>query len=203
MPWVFYTGLILVYLAVSVCMAFFPSSGFHYTDVLSHGDRTGKYLALTFDDGPDPVNTPLILDILGKYNVRAAFFIIGKKISGNEEILKRIDEEQHVIGNHSWSHTYLWDFNSSGMMADDIERNILETQKTIDKRMRFFRPPYGVINPMVARAVRKSGVKVVAWSFRSFDTTSNDPDSLVVKTIDNTRPGDILLFHDTSGRRST
>ena len=196
-PWLIYPGLLLIYIGVSVSMAFFPVSGFHYRDVKSHGDRTEKSLTLTFDDGPDTETTPLILDILRKYNIKATFFIIGRKIAGNDGILKRMLAEGHVIGNHSWSHTNLWDFYSSGRMADDIEKNIRETERITGKTMKLFRPPYGVINPMVARAIRKTAVEVVTWSFRSFDTVAGDPSSLLAKTINKSRPGDIMLFHDS------
>jgi len=198
MPRVFYFGLITVYLAITVSMAFFSSSGFHYHEVFSHGDRGKPLLALTFDDGPDSETTPKVLRILRKYNVRAAFFIIGKKISGNEDLLRCIVDAGHLIGNHSWSHSVLWDFYPSGRLADDITRNINETEKITGLRMKLFRPPYGVINPMVAKAITNTKVKVVGWSFRSFDTTAGSPESLLSKTISKTRPGDILLFHDSS-----
>jgi len=197
MPWLFYLGLVSVYLGLSVGLAFFPSSGFHYNEVSSHGETDKKAITLTFDDGPDSENTPQILDILAKFRIKAAFFVIGKKIKGNEEILKKMANEGHIIGNHTWSHTYLWDFYSPGRMADEIERNIMETERITGKRMKFFRPPYGVINPMVAKAIRKTGVRVVAWSFRSFDTAATNPASLYDKTLCKTKPGDIMLFHDS------
>ena len=197
-PIVFYLGLVFVYLGISVGMAFFSSSGFHYSNVLSHGDRSKPLLALTFDDGPDPGSTPIVLDILKKHRIKAAFFIIGKKIAGNEALLQRISDEGHITGNHSWSHSFFWDFYSAGRMAEEIRQNILETKKITGKRMNLFRPPYGVINPMVAKAISKNGVKVVGWSFRSFDTASVSPESLLKKTTAGIRPGDILLFHDSS-----
>ena len=105
----------------------------------------------------------------------------------------------HIIGNHSWAHTNLWDFYSSKRMAADIEKNISETENLTGKKMKLFRPPFGVINPMVAKAIRKTRVKVITWSFRSFDTTSSDTAELLKKTVTKVKPGDILLFHDTSG----
>ena len=92
LSWSFYFFLISLYLGISVVMAFFPSSGFHYPDVITRGSRINERIALSFDDGPDAELTPLILDILEKHKVQAVFFIIGKKIRGNENILKRISE---------------------------------------------------------------------------------------------------------------
>ncbi len=196
MPFLVYSTLLIFYMGVSVIMAFFPASGFHYRDVSTHGNRERKTLTLTFDDGPDAETTTLILDILQKYKLSAAFFIIGEKIEGNEGIIKRMVSEGHIIGNHSWSHSYLWDFYPSVKMANEIERTIRETEKFTGKRMKLFRPPYGVINPLVAKALVKTGVKTVAWSFRSFDTAAMDPLALLAKTIIKTSPGDVMLFHD-------
>ena len=96
-PWFVYPGLLLLYLGFTVSMAFFPASGFHYSKVKTHGDRAGKFLTLTFDDGPDAVITPKVLDLLGKHNITAAFFIIGMKVNGNEGILKRMVDEGRVL----------------------------------------------------------------------------------------------------------
>jgi len=197
-PWLFYGPLLLVYLGISVSMAFFPSSGFHYDKVYSHGSSEIRQLALTFDDGPDAVCTPKILDILKRCNVKAAFFIIGNNIKGNEGILNQAVSDGHIIGNHSWSHTKFWDFYPAPVLSKDIHRCTEETERVTGLRMRLFRPPYGVINPMVAKAIRKSGVEVVAWSFRSYDTVSSRPESILQKTIEKTRNGDVLLFHDSS-----
>ncbi len=186
-------------MGINAGMAFLPASGYYYGGVITHGNRGKNSLSLTFDDGPDAINTPLILDILKKHNIKATFFIIGKNIAGNEELLERMHAEGHVLGNHTWSHTNLWDLYSSGRMADDILENIRETERITRKRMKFFRPPYGVINPMVAKAIRKTGVTVVAWSFRSFDTSCGDPGLLLDKTMKKTRPGDVMLFHDRMG----
>jgi len=179
-------------------MAFFPSSGFHYREVFSHGTGNEKALCLTFDDGIDPKLTPGILDVLEIYGVKATFFIIGRNIRGNEVILRRISDEGHTIGNHSWSHSYFWDFFSSGRMTKELEQTGMEIEKHTGKQVKLFRPPYGVINPMVAQAIRNTGLRVVAWSYRSFDTTTSDPGKLLQKTITEAKPGDIMLFHDTS-----
>lgn len=195
--WAFYACLILIYVSISLTMAFFPSSGFHYPLVYSGGSRKGKAVALSFDDGPDPVLSPGILDVLKKYKVPAGFFLIGKKISGNKALVKRIHEEGHIIGNHSFSHTNLWDFMSSAKMSADIENTVAAIRDVTGKSARYFRPPYGVINPMVNRAVKKTGMFIVTWRFRSFDTTASSSEVLLEKAIRKVKPGDILLFHDS------
>lgn len=198
MPWLFYSFLITIYVGVSVTAAFFPGSGFHYMPVFTHGSRNKQSLTLTFDDGPDPQFTPLILDILRKHRIKAGFFIIGKNIRGNEAILKRITQEGHTLGNHSWTHSYFWDLYSSGRMTKELEQTNTETEIITGKRIKLFRPPYGVINPMVARAIRNTGLMTVAWSFRSFDTTSFDAEQLIRKTLHKVRAGDVMLFHDNA-----
>jgi len=178
-------------------MAFFPSSGFHYHEVYSGGNRNGKSISLTFDDGPDPVLSPMILEVLKKYKIRAGFFLIGKRISGNEALVRQMSDYGHVIGNHSYSHTNLWDFRSSAKMAADMNKTSEAVKSVTGKKIHFFRPPFGVINPMVSGAVRKTGMKIVTWRFRSFDTTASSAEGLIEKTVKKVRPGDILLFHDS------
>lgn len=195
--WAFYTCLFLIYLGISVIMAFFPSSGFHFKEVYSGGNRKGKAISISFDDGPDPVLSPEILDVLKKHRVTAGFFLIGKKISGNEALVKRIYDEGHIIGNHSFSHTNLWDFMGSAKMVTDMENTASVIKVVTGKTIRYFRPPYGVINPMVAKAVRITGMHIVTWRFRSFDTTASSAEALLGKTLKGVSPGDILLFHDS------
>lgn len=188
----------MIFLGISVLMSFFPSSGFHFQEAFSHGDRKASQISITFDDGPNEICTPGILDILAKYQVKAAFFVIGKNIDGNEHLLGRIVSEGHIIGNHSWAHSNFWDFLPSGKMAEDIERCNIRVETLTGRRMKFFRPPYGVINPMVAKAIQRTGMKAVVWSYRSFDTNARSGERLLERTLGRIRNGDVLLFHDTS-----
>ena len=140
-----YGWLLLIYVSVLFCGSYFMRMGFFLKSICSVKTKD-RWIALSFDDGPAG-STSQILDILKENEVEAAFFCIGKKISGNEELLKRMVQEGHIIGNHSFSHHTFFDFFSSGKMLNDmIQMNQLVKDIT-GLRPRFFRPPYGVTNP--------------------------------------------------------
>lgn len=152
-------------------------------------------VALTFDDGPHE-HTPAILDILAKYNVKATFFVIGKQIPGNEAILKRIAEEGHLIGNHSYSHTgSLYARSASAIRADIAQCNRL-IYDVSQQEPKLFRPPFGVTNPALAKAVTQLDMSVVGWSVRSYDTMAKDEAKLLRKIMKGIRFNDIILLHD-------
>jgi peptidoglycan-N-acetylglucosamine deacetylase len=155
-----------------------------------------KWIALSFDDGPAR-ETEAILDILKEQNVRAAFFSIGKNAAASPELVKRWDAEGHLIGNHSYSHGFNFDWQSAHTMAKEIA----DTNKVISgltgKSPRLFRPPYGVTNPNLARAVRKTNMYSVGWNIRSFDTKAKDPQALLTRILTQIKGGDIILLHDS------
>jgi len=154
-----------------------------------------KVVSLTFDDGPC-TQTPAILDVLKKHDLQAAFFVIGRNISGNEEILDRIAREGHLIGNHTFSHTPWFHFYSSGKMLLDLEKNADIIGNVTGQQVQWFRPPYGVGNPMLAKAVEKTGYKVMGWSLRSYDTSSNNSEKVLERVKRLLKPGVVILLHD-------
>jgi peptidoglycan/xylan/chitin deacetylase (PgdA/CDA1 family) len=155
-----------------------------------------KSIALTFDDGPDPVNTPKILDTLQQYNIKATFFVIGKKAEQFPELLKRIDEEGHTIGNHSYGHSYLIGFYTSKALYQDIERCNDVIMQIIGKKPQYFRPPFGVTNPNYADAMKGLNLQSIGWSLRSMDTRAKNKYQVIEKVISRVQKKDIVLFHD-------
>ena len=155
-----------------------------------------KIIALTFDDGPHSEYTPRVLDILKQYDIKASFFLIGKHIAGNEGILKRIHEEGHQIGNHSFSHKYTFPLFGIRKMSADL----LQCEHTIHQvagcQPKWFRPPFGVTNPNVAKSVKIRGYQVAGWSIRSFDTVKSDKNEIVQRVSSLLHPGAIVLLHD-------
>jgi peptidoglycan/xylan/chitin deacetylase (PgdA/CDA1 family) len=156
-----------------------------------------KEILITFDDGPDSKTTPQILEILKKHNVKALFFMTGKKSAENPELLRKIVSEGHSIGNHTFSHSNLFPIYSVKKMSEEIERTSAIIEKTTGKKTLLFRPPFGVTNPNIATTLRKNGLKVVGWSLRSLDTVTKDPEVLSRRILNKIREGDIVLFHDT------
>lgn len=185
---------VIYFMLVTYC-SFSISSGF-YLPVICKGVSGRREVALTFDDGPLERFTPEILDILSEKSVRAVFFCTGSSLDLSRQIAERIVTEGHIIGNHSWSHSVWFDFFSSKRMM----REISDTDKIIEsitgKRPRFFRPPYGVTNPHLAKALKKTGLLAIGWTFRTFDTMIKDRQKLIKRTGGKLVNGTILTFHD-------
>ncbi|MCD4793433.1 MAG: polysaccharide deacetylase family protein [Bacteroidales bacterium] len=150
---------------------------------------------LTFDDGPDPNTTPKILKVLKKYNKKATFFCIGEKIEKHPEILKQIAEQGHEIGNHSYSHSYYFDFFRTSKVIKELDKTNKLIKKISGKDCIIFRPPFGVTNPNIAKAVKKLNLETIGWSIRSLDTVKDK--KTVLKRLEKAKPGNIVLFHDT------
>jgi peptidoglycan-N-acetylglucosamine deacetylase len=168
----------------------------YYLDSYSRADTMEKIIALTFDDGPDERNTRVILKILKKYNIRATFFCIGHKAEISSGLVKEIDNGDHTVGSHSYSHHFFFDLFSSGKMKDDLLRCDKILNEILKKKIRMFRPPYGVTNPTLAGALKKFNYSVIGWSLKSKDTILNEED-LLKRLMKKLKPGDIILFHDT------
>lgn len=155
-----------------------------------------QFIALTFDDGPNK-ETARILDILKAKNVQAAFFSIGKNAAAQPELVKRWIDEGHVVGNHSYYHSFNFDWKSSKAMVDEIEQTNREIKAITGNAPKLFRPPYGVTNPNLGRAVMRTGMYSIGWNIRSYDTVAKDRDKLLNKVLGSIRGGDIILLHDS------
>ncbi len=192
-----YGWILLVYVSVLFCGSYFIQWGYFFKSVCSAGNRE-KEIALSFDDGPASSFTPAILDLLKEKQIEAVFFCIGKKIPGNEDMLKRIVAEGHIIGNHSYSHHPLFDLFGSEKMGDDLKLMNETMEAVTGLTPKFFRPPYGVTNPNLKKAVEKGGFISIGWSIRSLDTVFRNENRLMQNVLRSLKPGAILLFHDTS-----
>jgi peptidoglycan/xylan/chitin deacetylase (PgdA/CDA1 family) len=135
------------------------------------------------------------LEVLKKHNIKALFFIIGKNIQGNESILNQIVAEGHQIGNHSYSHHNFIDLWSTKKVTNDFAT----CQKLIEQyqsQSKLFRPPYGVTNPNIARAVKTLGLQSIGWNVRSYDTSIKDVEKIKQRVLSQLKPGAIILLHD-------
>lgn len=153
-----------------------------------------KQIAVTFDDGPKGEYTLEILEILKAYDAKATFFCTGEMLKKYPEIALKIIEEGHEIGNHSFAHLLNFPFKSSDKIAGEIFRTNELIEKLSGQRALYFRPPFGVSNPNVAKAVKKNGMITVGWSLRSLDT-SKRPEK-VLRRLRKAKAGDIILMHD-------
>jgi peptidoglycan/xylan/chitin deacetylase (PgdA/CDA1 family) len=160
-----------------------------------HGDPEIPTVAITFDDGPHPEHTFKVLDVLDKYQVKAAFFCIGKRVRENPEILKQITERGHITGNHSYNHSPWFDFYSAKKIVNEIRKTDEVMEGITGNKPLFFRPPFGVTNPQLLKALNTTGHLSVSWRLRSFDTVKS-PESVIRKITRKVKGGDIVLLHD-------
>jgi peptidoglycan/xylan/chitin deacetylase (PgdA/CDA1 family) len=192
---VFYVLIIIAYLAVLVWGTSVIDSEF-YMKAYCSGDAQNKVIGLTFDDGPDSKVTPVVLEILKKHNIKAAFFCIGEKMAKDPELVKRISEEGHIIGNHSYTHHFFFDLFGKKKMTEEIFGTESVIRDITGKENKLFRPPYGVINPTLVSILKSNDYRVVGWSLRSKDTVIKDNNKLMKRLRDGLKEGDIVLFHD-------
>ena len=155
-----------------------------------------RWVALTFDDGPDERSTPALLDLLREARAAAVFFCTGQRVAAHPELAARMAREGHLVENHSYSHSYVTNFFTVAHLRAELAR----TQETIEGitgvAPRWFRPPMGLSNPRVFRVARALGLTVVGWTARGFDTKLTDPAKIVARIARKLRPGAIILMHD-------
>jgi peptidoglycan/xylan/chitin deacetylase (PgdA/CDA1 family) len=186
---------VIIYISLLAFFSFNISSQF-YIPAICSGNQKKKQISLTFDDGPLREYTPEMLDILASHKVKAAFFCTGKSIKSNKVIAERIVAEGHIIGNHTWSHSYWFDFFTSKMMVNELNETDKIIKEITGSKPLFFRPPYGVTNPSLSRALKKMDYTVIGWSFRTYDTIIKDQKKMIDRILRKIDNGSILNFHD-------
>ncbi len=197
LPFFAYIILIIAYSLILFYGSYFIQAGFYIKSICS--SRTDKKeIAISFDDGPATEYTTAILDILRQNNLQAAFFCIGNRIKENEPIFKSLHEQGHIIGNHSYSHHTWFDLFSSKKMLNDMQMMDKAMKDVIGVEPRLFRPPYGVTNPNLKKAITHGSYVSVGWDVRSYDTVIQDEKKLLHRITGAIKPGSIVLFHDTS-----
>jgi peptidoglycan/xylan/chitin deacetylase (PgdA/CDA1 family) len=164
--------------------------------LLSRGTREAPpRVALTFDDGPWPGTTDRVLDMLGELNVKAAFFVIGRYVERHPELVRRIDREGHLIGNHTYDHLGLSFLRGAAFWRSQLDRTDTAIERATGLRPRLYRPPLGMKTPISSRAVRHSHT-TVTWTRSAKDGLSTTSDRILARLLPRSRAGDILLLHD-------
>lgn len=153
-------------------------------------------IALTIDDGPDPLVTPQVLDILQRYNAKATFFCIGDKAARHPELCREIVRRGHAVENHSQQHRH----NFSLLGRAGFIREIQTAQHTLTEITgsppQFFRAPAGLRNPFLDPVLHRLGLRLASWTVRGFDTRTNDVEKVKVRLLRGLHAGGILLLHD-------
>jgi len=157
---------------------------------------SGTYIAMTFDDGPSAQLTPKLLDILKERGIKATFFLVGKNVVEYPDIVRRMAEEGHEVGNHSWSHPALTKLGAEGFRKQ-IESTNDAIAKVTGKRPVLMRPPYGATSATLNKRLAEDyGLKVILWSVDPLDWKYRNSNRVYNTIVQNTQPGAIILAHD-------
>ncbi|MEV6170757.1 polysaccharide deacetylase family protein [Streptomyces sp. NPDC051954] len=161
----------------------------------------GRTMVLTFDDGPDPRYTPEILDTLWEYDVRAMFFVCGEMVAENLDLVERMADEGHVVGNHTWSHPLLTQLTRK-QIRSEMERTCKIIEKGSGEWPRWFRAPYGAWNRAAFQLGAELGMEPLAWTIDTLDWTEPGSGSIIDRVENGAAPGVVVLSHDAGGDRS-
>ena len=191
----FLIPVVLVYFFITIVGSANIQTNYYFK---SHcfGAINKREIALTFDDGPNPELTSKLLELLSSFDASATFFCTGKNAVAHPDLIQEISKQGHIVGNHTYGHSKVFDLFSSSQMNKEIEQTNTIINEIIGKSPMLFRPPYGVTNPMLRKALRRTNMTSIGWSLRSFDTV-NKSDDVISKLKLKTKSGDIVLFHDT------
>ncbi|MDD7921229.1 polysaccharide deacetylase family protein [Actinomycetospora callitridis] len=195
-------GLLLAvtpFISASAIASPSPSPSSVTTSPDQRGGCPHGYVALSFDDGPDPTTTPRLAEILTAHRARGTFFVVGAIAAAHPDIIRRLRVDGMIVGNHSYDHPFL-----DQLGADDVRRELQETNDVLDGLAGpapvLFRPPYGRTNETVETAARSLGMTEVLWTHDSDDYEGASAEHLI-EVARRAKDGDVLLFHD--GLRST
>jgi len=189
--------IIVVLIASLIAASFIMSWGLFLKSYCGERLENSKEVMLTFDDGPHPGHTKEVLDVLKERGVRALFFLIGERALEYPEIVKRISDDGHIIGVHSLRHTPEFTILSAKMVKKDLEASIKILEDLSGQRVTLFRPPYGVTNPSIGKAVKELNLKSIGWNVRSFDTMyESDTVRSLKRVTKRVSGGSIILLHD-------
>jgi peptidoglycan/xylan/chitin deacetylase (PgdA/CDA1 family) len=168
-----------------------------FGNVISHGPRENpSRAALTFDDGPWPGSTDVILDILREHHLKAAFFVIGRYARQWPDLIRRIHAEGHLIGNHTFDHHRWGLWRDTRYWHTQIAATDDAIAEIIGERPHHFRPPMGFKSPQLVLSARRLGHPIIAWSRRGRDGVTTTPQRIISALSGTITAGDIVLLHD-------
>jgi peptidoglycan/xylan/chitin deacetylase (PgdA/CDA1 family) len=157
-----------------------------------------KVVALTYDDGPHPVYTRLILDILDKYNVKATFFMVGKNMQAYPDIVREVVSRGHAIGNHTYTHPRNLELDTQAQLVREMDRCEEVIERLTGSRAHLFRPPRGLVDGSVFTIATEEGYTTILWSVCADHHDATTPKLMAQRVLKHSRRGGIILVHDGS-----
>ena len=201
-PWV--AGLVAANHAVLTTAALLPRGRLLGPNLtrLPGPARARGWVALTFDDGPDPEVTPQVLDLLDRHRARASFFCVAERACRHAELTRELARRGHGVENHTYAHPHAFGMYSPG----GLRREILRAQDALTglagRAPRFFRAPVGIRSPFLAFTLSGLGLSYVSWTRRGLDTVSRSPDAVLRRLGRGLAAGDVLVLHDGASART-
>lgn len=172
-----------------------------FADAVVCGPASARGIVLTFDDGPDPIHTRKVLDILDAHNAKATFFVIGRKVEAHPDVVREIARRGHEVGVHGFTHDRLFSLRGGRRVRRDLEKAIRAIEKVTERRPTLFRPPIGHTNPTIARVADRLELTVVGWTAAGYDGLASANASKVVSRVAQALDdGVIILLHDAAER---
>ena len=162
----------------------------------THFETTASEVWLTIDDGPDVVDTPLLLDLLDRHQAKATFFVIGNRAAQHPELIAEILLRGHEIGHHTQTHPAFSLWSMPQRRLDAELDGTLTVLRGMGVRPRWFRPPVGIKNFLLSAALAERQLQCVTWSLRSGDCFGHDPGKAINRVLGHARPGAIILMHE-------
>jgi len=191
-----YFIILLIYVFIIVYGSFQIKANYHLK-AISAVKTQQKVVAITFDDGPTKF-TEKILKHFENQPHKATFFCVGEKIKQHPEIFKKIIKQNHQVGNHTFSHSTKMGFKSKAEILTEIQKTDEVIQQFTSQKNELFRPPFGVTNPNIRKALQQTQHRMIGWKIRSFDTRLKDENKILKRICQQITPGSIILLHDTS-----
>jgi peptidoglycan/xylan/chitin deacetylase (PgdA/CDA1 family) len=155
-------------------------------------------VALTYDDGPHPIYTPQLLDILDRYNVKATFFMVGKSMEEYPDIVRDAVKRGHVIGNHTFTHPHNIELDTQAQMIRELDSCEQVIERLTGGRAHLFRPPRGLVDGSVFTIANEEGYKTILWTVCADHHDAPTPELMAQRVLRHARPGAIILAHDGS-----
>ncbi len=201
-PWAL--GILLVNHAVITTAGLLPRSTLLGPNLtrLPAAAVARREVALTIDDGPDPVVTPSVLDLLEEAGATATFFCIGWRARENPELCREIVARGHRVENHGDSHAKAFATFGPVRMQADIAAAQATLSEITGRSPRYFRATAGLRNPFLDAVLHRLGLKLASWTRRAYDTRCGDPDTVFQRLTQDLGPGNILLLHDGHAART-
>ncbi len=192
------SGVVFSLALIFAAFSMYVNHGFGYQgDIVRRVITKDPLVAITFDDGPSPEFTPKILDILKAYDVQASFFVVGEHVERYPDIVLRMYNEGHDIGNHTYDHINV-PTTAAPILSSQLVATNIEIMKVTGEHPLYVRPARGMYDARFRRLVELMGMQTVLWSLSSRDWRGSvSPEQMMNRILSRVKPGDILLFHDS------